>query len=95
MAASRRSGEPFAAKTESQIASFTELVGTAIENAEARAELRRLADEQAALRRVATLVARRRERKLVFAVVADETRSADRRRHHRGCSGSSPTERRR
>jgi signal transduction histidine kinase len=72
MAASRRSGEPFPANTESQIASFTELVGTAIENAEARAELRRLADEQAALRRVATLVARGAERKLVFAVVAEE-----------------------
>jgi signal transduction histidine kinase len=72
IAASTRSDEPFAANTESQIASFTELVATAIENAEARAELRRMADEQAALRRVATLVARGAERKLVFAVVAEE-----------------------
>lgn len=43
--------------TESRIAQFTELMATAIANAEARAEVARLADEQAALRRVATLVA--------------------------------------
>jgi signal transduction histidine kinase len=47
------------------LAGFTELLGTAIANAEGRAQLeesrddlRRLAEEQAALRRVATLVAR-------------------------------------
>jgi signal transduction histidine kinase len=40
IAASTRSDEPFPANTESQIASFTELVATAVENAEARAELR-------------------------------------------------------
>ena len=39
IAASRTSDEPFPADTESQIASFTELVATAVENAEARAEL--------------------------------------------------------
>ncbi|TCC49574.1 GAF domain-containing protein [Kribbella pittospori] len=72
IAASTKSDEPFGATTESQIASFTELVATAIENAEARAELRRMANEQAALRRVATLVARGAERKLVFALVAEE-----------------------
>jgi signal transduction histidine kinase len=72
IAASRKSDEPFAANTESQIATFTELVATAIENAEARAELRRMADEQAALRRVATLVARGGSPDLVFAMVAQE-----------------------
>jgi signal transduction histidine kinase len=72
IAASRKSDEPFAANTESQIASFTELVATAIENAEARAELRRMADEQAALRRVATLVARGGSPELVFDMVAEE-----------------------
>ncbi|MFC6155581.1 GAF domain-containing protein [Kribbella jiaozuonensis] len=72
IAASTRSIEPFAANTESQIARFTELVATAVENAEARAELRRLADEQAALRRVATLVARGGEPELVFDLVAEE-----------------------
>jgi signal transduction histidine kinase len=72
IAASTKSDEPFPANTESQIASFTELVATAIENAEARAELRRMADEQAALRRVATLIARGVAPELVFAAVAAE-----------------------
>ncbi len=39
IAASRRSDEPFPADTESQMAEFTELVATAIANAETRAEL--------------------------------------------------------
>jgi len=51
------SEEPLPADTETRLAAFTELVGTAIANAHARVELRRHADEQAALRRVATLVA--------------------------------------
>jgi signal transduction histidine kinase/uncharacterized protein YoaH (UPF0181 family) len=42
---------------EDRLAEFTELAATAIANAEARDDLTRLADEQAALRRVATLVA--------------------------------------
>ena len=45
------------ADTEARLAGFTELVATAIADAQARAELRGFADEQAALRRVATLVA--------------------------------------
>src|SRR4051794_20181158 len=40
-----------------RLADFTELVATALANAESRAALSQLADEQAALRRVATLVA--------------------------------------
>jgi signal transduction histidine kinase len=39
IAASRRSDEPFPLDTESQLASFTELIVTAIENAESRGEL--------------------------------------------------------
>jgi PAS domain S-box-containing protein len=58
--------------TEARIARFTELVSTAILNAEARVEVQRLADEQAALRRVATMVAREREAPEVFAAVAEE-----------------------
>jgi signal transduction histidine kinase len=50
--------QPLPPDTELRLASFTELVATAIANAESRARLARLADEQAALRRVATLVAR-------------------------------------
>ena len=45
------------AVTESRLADFTELVATAIANADAREQVTRLAEEQAALRRVATLVA--------------------------------------
>ena len=57
MVVAHREPEPFPADTERRVTQFTELVATAIANAEARAELQRLADEQAALRRVATLVA--------------------------------------
>jgi signal transduction histidine kinase len=49
--------KPFPEDAEARLADFTELVATAIANSEARAEVHRLADEQAALRRVATLVA--------------------------------------
>jgi GAF domain-containing protein len=70
---------PSPADTEERLADFTELVGTAIANAEGRAQLeesrdalRRLADEQASLRRVATLVARGVPPAEVFEAVADE-----------------------
>jgi GAF domain-containing protein len=43
--------------TEVRLAEFTELLGLAIANAESREEVTRLAEEQGALRRVATLVA--------------------------------------
>jgi signal transduction histidine kinase len=49
--------EPLPAGAEQRLADFTELLTTAISNAQARREVTRLADEQAALRRVATLVA--------------------------------------
>ena len=58
--------------TEARLASFTELVATAIANAESRAALARLAEEQAALRRVATLVARGTAPEKVFAAVTEE-----------------------
>jgi GAF domain-containing protein len=60
------------ADTEARLASFTELVATAIANAESRASLARLAEEQAALRRVATLVAHGATPGQVFATVAEE-----------------------
>ena len=60
--------------TESRIAQFTELMATAIANAEARAEVARLADEQAALRRVATLVAEGAAPEAVFDAVAARSR---------------------
>jgi GAF domain-containing protein len=58
--------------TDQRLADFTELVATAIGNAEARQELRALADEQAALRRVATRVAQGEPPEAVFATVAEE-----------------------
>jgi signal transduction histidine kinase len=71
--------EPIAPQTESRLAQFTELVATALANADSRAELaasegraRKLAEEQAALRRVATLVARESMPEELFAVVAKE-----------------------
>jgi signal transduction histidine kinase len=63
---------PLPADTEARLANFTELVATAIANAESRAALGRLAEEQAALRRVATLVARGTPPEDVFAAVIEE-----------------------
>ena len=60
------------AGTVTQLAAFTELAATAIANAQARIELRAFAGEQAALRRVATLVARAAPPQKVFAAVAEE-----------------------
>ena len=64
--------QPLPADTEARLASFTELVAAAVANAESRAALARLAEEQAALRRVATLVARATPPEEVFAAVAEE-----------------------
>jgi GAF domain-containing protein/ketosteroid isomerase-like protein len=70
--ASSTTDQPFAVDAEARIAAFTELVAMAISNAQARAEARRLGDEQAALRRVATLVARERPPAEIFATVGEE-----------------------
>jgi signal transduction histidine kinase len=59
-------------ETEARLTDFTELVATAIANSEARDEAARLAAEQAALRRVATLVAQEAPPGQVFAAVAEE-----------------------
>src|SRR4051794_9242982 len=77
-----RVGVPLPAETEDRLQDFIELVATAIANYEARAELaasearaRELADEQAALRRVATLVAREPASEAFFSSVAREVAS--------------------
>ena len=67
--------EPFPPETEMRLTQFTDLVATAIANAEARGEIVRLADEQAALRRVATLVAEGAPPDALFRAVADEVAS--------------------
>jgi signal transduction histidine kinase len=60
------------AGTEARLASFTDLLAAAISNAESRAGLTRLAEEQTALRRVATLVARGAPAEEVFTAVSEE-----------------------
>jgi signal transduction histidine kinase len=72
IAASTTSETPFPPDTESRIAEFTELAAAAIANTQSREELRNVADEQAALRRVATLVARAAAPTAVFTAVAEE-----------------------
>jgi len=57
---------------EHRLAAFTELISTAIANSQAREDLRGAADEQAALRRVATLVAEGAPPEDVFTAVAAE-----------------------
>jgi len=63
---------PLPLDTETRLASFTELVATAIANAQAGQELRGLADTQAALRRLAILVARGEPPEAVFAAATSE-----------------------
>jgi signal transduction histidine kinase len=63
---------PLPADTVDRLSAFSGLVTTAIANTEARNEITRLAEEQAALRRVATLVARGVQPSEVFAAVAEE-----------------------
>jgi GAF domain-containing protein len=72
MVASCSEEQPLPADTEPRLASFTELVATAVANAESRAGLARLAEEQEALRRIATLVARGVSPEQVFAAVTEE-----------------------
>lgn len=71
--------EPMPPDTEARIADFADLVATAIANAANRADLKAsrdelavLAEQQAALRRVATLVARGVSPSEILSVVADE-----------------------
>ena len=60
-----------------RLADFTNLMASAISNAQARDELRGLAEQQgAALRRVATLVARQAPPSMIFTSVAGEASRA-------------------
>jgi PAS domain S-box-containing protein len=72
MVVARYASEPLPGDTERRVSQFTELISTAIANAEARAEVRELAEEQAALRRVATLVAEGAPATAVFEAVAGQ-----------------------
>jgi signal transduction histidine kinase/CHASE3 domain sensor protein/uncharacterized protein YoaH (UPF0181 family) len=65
-------GRALPADTEQRLGDFGELVATTIANAESRAALGRVSGQQAALRRVATLVAQAAPPAEVFTAVADE-----------------------
>jgi GAF domain-containing protein len=64
--------ESRAREIEFRLTKFTELLATAIANTEGREELRARSEEQAALRRIATLVARDVPPTEIFAAVAEE-----------------------
>jgi signal transduction histidine kinase len=70
--AATRSAERFPEDAETRIAAFTELVATAISNTQAREAVAQLVDEQAALRRVATLVAQGVRPAEIFSAVSIE-----------------------
>src|SRR5258705_12216857 len=64
--------KPLPRDTERRLAEFADLFATAIANSEAHEQLAQLADEQAALRRVATLVAEGATPHRVFDAVRHE-----------------------
>jgi PAS domain S-box-containing protein len=64
--------EPLPPDSEARLDQFTKLMATAIANAESRQALAELAEEQAALRRVATLVAQGAPPQDLFDAVAEE-----------------------
>jgi signal transduction histidine kinase len=66
--------EPIPERSEARLGQFTELFATAVANAQARRELRAFAAEQAALRRIATLIAEGLQPEEIFAVVIEEVR---------------------
>jgi signal transduction histidine kinase len=72
MVAATRQDAPLPEGTESRLDQFTELMAIAISNTESRAKADRLTEEQAALRRVATLVAQGAAPTAVFDAVAAE-----------------------
>jgi PAS domain S-box-containing protein len=72
VAAGTSRAEPLSPDIESHMSQVTELMATAIANTESHARAERLADEQAALRRVATLVAEGASPTAVLDAVAGE-----------------------
>jgi signal transduction histidine kinase len=64
--------DPLPEGTAAWLVEFTELLATAIANTESREALARLAEEQAALRRVATLVAQGVRPEVIFSAVSEE-----------------------
>ena len=73
---------PLRSSAERRLTEFTDLVATAVANAQAHLAIRTSAAEQSALRRVATLVAASAAPSDVFAAVTTRDRAGARRRHH-------------
>jgi signal transduction histidine kinase len=76
IAAYGEANEVLPAGCEVRLADFTQLVASAISNTRARDDLQRLAQQGAALKRVATLVAQRADEKRIFDAVAEEASRA-------------------
>jgi signal transduction histidine kinase/CheY-like chemotaxis protein len=77
LAAYGEAAEVLPSDSEQNLADFTQLIATAIANAQVRDELRALAERQGeALRRVATLVAQQASSNTIFNAVADEASRA-------------------
>src|SRR5262249_60950199 len=76
MAVSTRHDAPLPPDTEDRLGDFAELVAIAIANTESRQQLRGLADEQAALRGIATLVASGAAPEELFPAIAEEVARA-------------------
>jgi signal transduction histidine kinase len=72
MVVSTTEHDPLPQGIEARLADFTDLLATAIENAESREALAQLADEQATLRRMATLVAQGVRPDEIFSAVSEE-----------------------
>jgi len=72
MTVSTSGGDPLPSDATERLSAFTELLGTAVGAVSSREQLARLAGEEAALRRVATLVAQGSEPQRVFAAVTQE-----------------------
>jgi signal transduction histidine kinase len=70
--AGRTTTEPFPERAEQRIGQFGEIVGIALANAEAREQLASLAEEQAALSRVALAVATASRPETLFDIVTEE-----------------------
>jgi PAS domain S-box-containing protein len=75
MVVGSETAESLPSGSEDRVAQFAELVSTAISNVESRTKVERLATEQSALRRVATLVAGSPASERLFSTVAREVAS--------------------
>jgi signal transduction histidine kinase len=73
MLVATKRAESFPTGAELRLAAFTDLVAAAVANAQAHDQVLRFGEEQATLRRIATLVAKGVQPEEVFAAVTEET----------------------